>query len=131
MRATATCSPPQGRVIIKHARYKDDARPLDENCRCYTCRRYSRAYLRHLFLSGEILYAMLATRHNLRRYLDIMREIRHAIISDSFPEYLRVCSLGVVGRRVDRSFGHNVVLNLFLANGAARQLAGWDSCPSS
>ena len=50
---------------------------------------YSRAYLRHLFLSGEILYAMLATRHNLQRYLDIMREIRHAIISESYPEYLR------------------------------------------
>jgi len=79
----------RGRIIIKHARYKDDPRPLDENCRCYTCTRYSRAYLRHLFLSGEILYAVLATRHNLRRYLDIMGEIRHAIISFSFPEYLR------------------------------------------
>ena len=79
----------QGRVIIKHARYKDDERPLDENCQCYTCRKYSRAYLRHLFQSGEILYAVLATRHNIRRYLDIMREIRHAIISESFPEYLR------------------------------------------
>jgi queuine tRNA-ribosyltransferase len=79
----------QGRVIIKHARYRDDQRPIDENCRCYTCRTYSRAYLRHLFLSGEILYASLATRHNLQRYLDIMSEIRHAIISFTFPEYLR------------------------------------------
>jgi queuine tRNA-ribosyltransferase len=79
----------RGRVIIKHARYKDDERPIDENCRCYTCSRYSRSYLRHLFLSGEILYASLATRHNVRRYLDIMGEIRHAIISFSFPEYLR------------------------------------------
>ena len=79
----------QGRVIIKHARYKDDSRPIDENCRCYTCSRYSRAYLRHLFLSGEILYASLATRHNVQRYLDIMCEIRHAIISVSFPDYLR------------------------------------------
>jgi len=79
----------RGRVIIKHARYKDDERPIDENCQCYTCRRYSRSYLRHLFLSGEILYASLATRHNVRRYLDIMCEIRHAIISFSFPEYLR------------------------------------------
>jgi queuine tRNA-ribosyltransferase len=78
-----------GRVIIKHARYKDDERPIDENCQCYTCRKYSRAYLRHLFQSGEILYAVLATRHNIRRYLDIMREIRHAIISESFPEYLK------------------------------------------
>src|SRR4051794_10170334 len=79
----------EGRVIIKHARYKDDARPLDPKCSCYTCGSYSRAYLRHLFQSGEILYAVLATRHNIRRYLDIMREIRHAIISDSFPEYLK------------------------------------------
>jgi queuine tRNA-ribosyltransferase len=79
----------QGRVIIKHARYKDDGRPIDEKCRCYTCRRYSRSYLRHLFLCGEILYASLATRHNVQRYLDIMCEIRHAIISFSFPEYLR------------------------------------------
>jgi queuine tRNA-ribosyltransferase len=79
----------QGRVIIKHARYRDDERPVDENCKCYTCRKYSRAYLRHLFQSGEILYAILATRHNIRRYLDIMREIRHAIISESFPDYLR------------------------------------------
>jgi queuine tRNA-ribosyltransferase len=79
----------QGRVVIKHARYRDDPRPLDEDCECYTCRSYSRAYLRHLFLSGEILYAALATRHNVRRYLDIMREIRHAIISVKYPEYLR------------------------------------------
>jgi queuine tRNA-ribosyltransferase len=78
-----------GRVIIKHAMYKDDERPVDEKCQCYTCKSYSRAYLRHLFQSGEILYAVLATRHNIRRYLDIMGEIRHAIISDSFPEYLR------------------------------------------
>lgn len=78
-----------GRVIIKHARYRDDPRPADENCRCYTCRTYSRAYLRHLYMSGEILYAMLATRHNIRRYLDIMGEIRHAILLGNFPEYLR------------------------------------------
>jgi queuine tRNA-ribosyltransferase len=78
-----------GRVVIKHARYRDDPLPLDEKCGCYTCRRYSRAYLRHLYLSGEILYAALATRHNIQRYLDIMREIRHAILSGKYPEYLR------------------------------------------
>jgi queuine tRNA-ribosyltransferase len=80
----------QGRVIIKHARYKDDPRPIDENCSCRTCRTYSRAYLRHLFQAGEVLYASLASRHNLQRYLDIMREIRQAILLDGFPEYLRV-----------------------------------------
>jgi queuine tRNA-ribosyltransferase len=83
----------QGRIIIKHARYKDDPRPIDEGCDCYTCQNYSRAYLRHLFLAGEILYASLATRHNIRRYLDIMREIRHAIISETYPEYLRTVRL--------------------------------------
>ena len=92
----------QGRLIIKHARYKDDARPVDESCACYTCSTYSRAYLRHLFLAGEMLYAMLATRHNIRRYLDIMREIRHAILMGKFPGYLRcvrAVSLGARGRR--------------------------------
>jgi len=79
----------QGRIIIKHARYRDDPRPVDPECPCYTCREYSRAYLRHLFLSGEMLYSVLATRHNLRRYLDIMARIRHAIISETFPEYLK------------------------------------------
>jgi queuine tRNA-ribosyltransferase len=79
----------EGRVIIKHARYKDDEGPLDPHCGCYTCCSYSRSYLRHLFLCGEILYAALATRHNICRYLDIMREIRHAIISGAFPEYLK------------------------------------------
>src|SRR5260370_6172467 len=78
----------QGRIIIKHARYKDDPQPIDESCTCYTCRNYSRAYLRHLFQSGEMLYAMLATRHNLRRYLDIMIQIMQSIILGTFPEYL-------------------------------------------
>ncbi|MBI3472157.1 MAG: tRNA guanosine(34) transglycosylase Tgt [Candidatus Solibacter usitatus] len=78
----------QGRVIIKHARYKDDAGPLDPACSCYTCKHYTRAYLRHLFQAGEILYASLATRHNLHHYLDIMREMRHAILLGQFPGYL-------------------------------------------
>jgi len=75
--------------VIKHTRYKEDPGPLDPNCKCYTCSTYSKGYLRHLFLSGEILYAALATRHNVKRYLDIMREIRHAIVSERFPEYLK------------------------------------------
>ncbi len=78
----------QGRLIIKHTRYKDDPAPLDPACSCYTCRTYSRAYLRHLFQAGEILYASLATRHNLQRYLDIMRRMRHAILLGEFPAYL-------------------------------------------
>jgi queuine tRNA-ribosyltransferase len=78
----------RGRVIIKQARYRDDSQPLDEACACYTCRKYSRAYLRHLYQSGEMLYAVLASRHNVQRYLDIMREIRHAILLGTLPDYL-------------------------------------------
>lgn len=79
----------EGRVIIKHARYKEDGGPLDPACRCETCQRYSRAYLRHLFQAGEILYASLATRHNVARYLDIMREMRESIVLGRFPQYLK------------------------------------------
>ena len=78
-----------GRVVIKHAQYKEDASPIDEACQCYTCRNFSRAYLRHLFLAGEIAFATLATLHNIRRYLDIMREIRQSILLGRFPELLR------------------------------------------
>jgi queuine tRNA-ribosyltransferase len=78
----------EGRVVIKHARYRDDPGPLDPACDCYTCGNYSRAYLRHLFQAGEILFASLATRHNLQRYLDIMREIRQSILLGKFPLYL-------------------------------------------
>ena len=86
-----------GRVVIKHARYKEDASPVDSACGCYTCRNYSRAYLRHLFQAGEILFASLATRHNIRRYLDIMREIRQSILLGCFPQLLnRTRSAGAV-----------------------------------
>jgi queuine tRNA-ribosyltransferase len=84
-----------GRVVIKQTRYKEDARPVDESCRCYTCQNFSRAYLRHLFLAGEMTFSTLATLHNLRRYLDIMREIRQAILLGKFPELLRDLSLRV------------------------------------
>jgi queuine tRNA-ribosyltransferase len=77
-----------GRVVIKQAQYKDDPGPIDEACPCYACRNFSRAYLRHLFLAGEMTFSTLATLHNLRRYLDIMREIRQAILVGKFPEYL-------------------------------------------
>jgi queuine tRNA-ribosyltransferase len=79
----------EGKVVIKHARYKDDPRPLDERCGCYTCQTYSRAYLRHLFMAGEILFANLGTLHNIFHYFDIIRAIRHAILSGRFPEFLK------------------------------------------
>src|SRR5437660_6702844 len=69
----------EGRVLIKHTRYAEDQRPIDSNCSCSVCRRYSRAYLRHLFAAGEMTAAILATYHNVHFYLDIMRRIREAI----------------------------------------------------
>lgn len=80
----------QGRVVIRHARYAEDQRPLDEQCGCPVCRRYSRAYLRHLFLSGEILSSVLNTVHNLYFYLDRMRRIRQAILLGEFSKFLLV-----------------------------------------
>jgi len=69
----------EGRVLIKNARYAQDQRPSDPQCTCSVCRRYSRAYLRHLFAAGELTAAILATHHNVHFYLDIMRQIREAI----------------------------------------------------
>jgi queuine tRNA-ribosyltransferase len=69
----------EGRVLIKNARYAMDQRPPDPNCSCSVCRRYTRAYLRHLFAAGELTAAILATHHNVHFYLDLMRQIREAI----------------------------------------------------
>jgi queuine tRNA-ribosyltransferase len=69
----------EGKVSIKQARYAQDAGPLDPNCPCRVCRRYSRAYLRHLYASNEVLAQVLNTIHNLSFYLDTMRRVRHAI----------------------------------------------------
>jgi len=69
----------EGRVLIKSARYAADPRPPDPNCSCSVCRRYTRAYLRHLFAAGELTAAILATHHNVHFYLDLMRQIREAI----------------------------------------------------
>jgi queuine tRNA-ribosyltransferase len=69
----------EGRVLIKTARYAVDQRPPDPNCSCSVCRRYTRAYLRHLFAAGELTAAILATHHNVHFYLDLMRQIREAI----------------------------------------------------
>ncbi len=69
----------EGRVLIKNARYAEDQRPIDSRCVCSVCKRYTRAYLRHLFAAGEITAAILASHHNVHFYLDIMRQIREAI----------------------------------------------------
>jgi queuine tRNA-ribosyltransferase len=69
----------QGRVLIKNAQYANDQRPIDEACPCAVCKRYSRAYLRHIYSAEETLAVILNTHHNLYFYLDIMRKIREAI----------------------------------------------------
>jgi queuine tRNA-ribosyltransferase len=79
----------EGRLVIKNARYADDERPPDPACGCYTCRTFSRAYLRHLFLGQEMTAATLNSLHNLYFYLDTMRRIREAIVFGTFAK-LRV-----------------------------------------
>jgi queuine tRNA-ribosyltransferase len=69
----------EGKVSIKQARYIVDESPLDPRCSCPVCRRYSRAYLRHLYASNEVLAQVLNTVHNLSFYLDTMRAVRHSI----------------------------------------------------
>ena len=69
----------EGKISIKQARYAQDESPLDPNCACRVCRRYSRAYLRHLYASGEVLAQVLNTIHNLSFYLDTMKRVRHSI----------------------------------------------------
>lgn len=76
-----------GRVAIKNAKFERDFTPLDHDCDCYTCRNYSRAYLRHLFKSNEILSSMLLTEHNLHFLIRTMENIRLSIEEDRFLEY--------------------------------------------
>jgi len=77
----------QGRLVIKNSRYREDHRPIDEACNCYTCRHYSRAYLRHLFQCREILACQLNTIHNLHYYCSLMAEMRQAITGDRFLDF--------------------------------------------
>lgn len=77
----------KGKMIIKAARYAEDFSPIDENCGCLACKNYSRAYIRHLFQSGEIAGLRLATIHSLYFYLNLMKEIREAIVRGVFAEW--------------------------------------------
>jgi queuine tRNA-ribosyltransferase len=77
-----------GDLRIRNARFRDDLRPIDEECGCYTCRHFSRAYLRHLDRCREILGARLNTIHNLHYYQDLMRRIRVAIEADAWPAFV-------------------------------------------
>jgi queuine tRNA-ribosyltransferase len=78
---------PDGPLTIKKERYLKDFRPIDEKCRCYTCRTFSRAYVCHLFRAKEILGLQLASIHNLAFYLQLTRDARNAIFRDTFSEW--------------------------------------------
>jgi queuine tRNA-ribosyltransferase len=76
-----------GKINIKNARWAQDTRPLDESCACYVCQRHSRAFLRHLNMTGEMLGSILLTHHNLAFFLDTMRRVRQAIRSGNFTRF--------------------------------------------
>ncbi|HUH65470.1 MAG TPA: tRNA guanosine(34) transglycosylase Tgt [Syntrophales bacterium] len=82
----------QQKVVIKHARYRDDDSPLDASCDCYTCRNYSRAYLRHLYMAGEILAMVLNTVHNVRYFMRLMERIREAVAKEEFAQFKKYFS---------------------------------------
>jgi queuine tRNA-ribosyltransferase len=84
---TGTVFTRDGRVVLKNAAHVDDFAPIDAQCACSTCRRHTRAYLRHLFMVGEMLGPMLATQHNLHFFADVMREARSSIVEGKFESW--------------------------------------------
>ncbi len=76
-----------GRLVIRHARYAKDERPIDENCNCYVCRHYSRAYLRHLFMNKELLAYRLNSYHNIYYFINLLRELREAILNGCLAQF--------------------------------------------
>jgi queuine tRNA-ribosyltransferase len=85
----------RGRLNLKNARFSTDTRPLDDACACSVCRRHSRAYLRHLYMTGEMLAGVLVTHHNLAFFLDTMRRVRQAIRSGDFTRFRREFTEGL------------------------------------
>jgi queuine tRNA-ribosyltransferase len=81
------CFTQAGTINISNSHYKDDTEPLEPDCRCYTCRNYSRAYLRHLFMARELLAYRLNTIHNIHYFLNFVRQMRTAIVSDEFESF--------------------------------------------
>ena len=73
-------------MVIKNSRYAYDSSALDEDCGCYTCENFSRSYLRHIFIAGEILSLQLLTLHNLYYYSELMRRIRESIKTGTFRQ---------------------------------------------
>lgn len=82
-----TCMTAQGRLVVRNAKYKDDYRPIDEQCDCYTCKNYSRAYIRHLVNTNETFGFRLTTYHNLYFLLKLMEQVRHAIMNNELRDF--------------------------------------------
>ncbi|MBA5729021.1 tRNA guanosine(34) transglycosylase Tgt [Aerococcaceae bacterium INB8] len=82
-----TCMTSNGRLVVKNAQYARDFRPIDENCDCYTCRNYTRAYVRHLIKTDELFGMRLASIHNVYFLLELMRNVRKAIMDDQLLEF--------------------------------------------
>lgn len=82
-----TCMTSQGRLVVRNAKYKRDFSPIDENCDCYTCRHYTRAYVRHLIHTNEIFGFRLTTYHNLYFLLELMKQVRKAISEDRLGDF--------------------------------------------
>jgi queuine tRNA-ribosyltransferase len=89
----------EGKLVVKNAAYADDFRPLDPECDCYTCRNFSRAYIRHLFQAGEILAPRLATLHSVTYFQRVMREARNAIMEDRFGAWKKTFLRSLENRR--------------------------------
>jgi len=82
-----TCMTSKGRLVVRNAKYARDYSPIDENCDCYTCRNYTRAYIRHLINTNEILGFRLTTYHNLYFLLNLMKQVRLAIKEDRLQDF--------------------------------------------
>ena len=95
-----------GKVNVKNAQWASDTRPLDESCACSVCKRYSRAYLRHLHLAGEMLGSILLTHHNLAFFLDTMRRVRQSIRSGDFPKFRREFTEGLNAFEQDKALSN-------------------------
>jgi queuine tRNA-ribosyltransferase len=91
-----------GVLRIRNARFRTDSRPIEEDCDCPACRTSSRAFLHHLFRSGEVTAKIFATLHNLRFYLDFMRDLREAIASGSLAELLSSIEAAYAGNGADQ-----------------------------
>lgn len=82
-----TCMTSKGRLVVKNAAYKEDFRPIDEACQCYTCRNFTRAYVRHLLHCGETFGLRLTSIHNLHFLLQLMEQVRQAIREDCLLDF--------------------------------------------